>query len=236
MSTKKERQPFNICDQVEYSKVIRQVENSERECNKLLLELIEKGLASFLTFEIADIIIRKGSEGIKVLERVVIEEAQKRVLLTSEKEEAKARYTAFFQPFCKRADTAKQNVGLNLSILDLDLFVWNEKSKQIALAEDYRQKIEPLYMIEAKDYHYKYMELLDSYVKAKNELFRYHALTYSHDMPSMAGSVRVRGHFEDNGFISFDTEELKYTPISIEKLLLTNMHEPDSPDILKLKY
>ena len=224
---------FNTLDKEKLEKAIKSVENAMSGCNKLLSELKDNGLSNFLTFDIALSIIKDGREGIKTLTNDVIKEAQGRVLLTKEKEDAKANYTKFFEPYLAKADIVRRVLYAESQIFDLNLFVWNNNSKEIGLIKGYKTKLEPLFAIEAKDYHYAYLEYLQAYAKAKSDLYRYHALVYAHDYPTHNGWVRRRGYYSDDAGILFNPDTLEYTSIGLDKLLLTGMHEPDSEEILK---
>lgn len=226
---------FNTLDKEKFDKAIRSVENAMSECNKLLNDLKDNGLSSFITFDIALSIIKDGREGIKTLTNDVIKEAQSRVLLTKEKEDAKANYTKFFEPYLAKADIVRRVLYAESQIFDLNIFVWNNDSKEIGLIKGYKAKLEPLFTLEAKDYHYAYLEFLQAYAKAKSDLYRYHALVYAHDYPTHNGNVRRRGYYSDDAGIRFNPDTLEYTAIELDKLLLTGMHEPDDESILKAK-
>lgn len=233
MENKVNRKSFNICDQVNLDKAIRSVENIVSNCNNLLNDLKSNGIGSFLTFDIAMSIIKDGKEGLKDLSDKVIQEAQRRVLLTQEKEEAKARYNKFFTPYQAKADIVRRDLHNKSGILTLNLFAWNDEAKELVLIKGYKDKLKPLYVIEAKDYHYAYMERLKAYVEAKNELIQYHALTYAFDYPTQYGIARMRGHYKDDNMVFFNPDTFEYSYIDIDKLMLTGIHEPDPEEILK---
>lgn len=236
MSKEINKRDFNICDQVKLDSFVRAVGNTVNYSNAIYSDLKKEGLGDFLTFDIAMSIIKDGKQGIITLTDKVIQEAQSRVLLTSDKEAVKDKYTKFFREYEKKADLVRRELFDKSELFTLNLFTWNDESKQVGLIKGYTDKIKPLCMLEAKDYHYKYMELLNTYVEAKNELFKYHALVFAYNNPTMSGVQRMRGHYTDDNTVFFDPNTLEYSSIGLDKLMLTNIHEPDSPDILKRKF
>ncbi|WP_313608008.1 hypothetical protein [Dysgonomonas sp.] len=236
MSKDKMKAVFNTLNQVKFDEAIRAVESITVDCNKLLCEFKDNGLGDFLTFDIALSIIKNGREGIATLTDRIVQEAQKKFFLTKEKKEVQESYTAFFAPYQTKVDWMRRPIYNKSEMLNLDLFVWNDDSKEIGLIRDYKAKIEPLYTVEAKEYHYTYLERLNAYVEAKNELLKYHALVYAHDFPSRTGIIRARGDFSEDEMLSYNYDTREYSPIELDKLLLTSMHEPDSEELLKKKY
>lgn len=236
MSKEINKRDFNICDQVKLGSFVRAVENTVNYSNAIYSDLKKEGLGDFLTFDIAMSIIKEGKQGIITLADKVIQEAQSRVLLTSDKEAVKDKYTKFFKEYERKAYLVRRELFDKSELFLINLFTWNDESKQVGLIKGYTDKIKPLCMLEAKDYHYKYMELLNTYVEAKNELFKYHALVFAYNNPTMSGVQRMRGHYTDDNTVFFDLDTLEYSSIGLDKLMLTNIHEPDSPDILKRKF
>lgn len=236
MSKEINKGDFNIFDQIKLDSLVRAVENTVNYSNAIYSDLKKEGLGDFLTFDIAMSIIKDGKQGVITLTDKVIQEAQSRVLLTSDKEAVKDKYTKFFREYEKKADLVRRELFDKSELFTVNLFTWNNESKQVGLIKGYTDKIKPLCMLEAKDYHYKYMELLNTYVEAKNELFRYHALAFADNYPTMSGTQRMRGHYTDDNTVFFNPDTLEYSSIGLDKLMLTNIHEPDSPDILKRKF
>lgn len=236
MSKDKDKAVFNTLNQAKFDLTIRSVEGVITDCNKLLCEFKDNGLSDFLTFDIALSMIKSGREGIVTLTDRIVQEAQKKVFLTKEKREVQKTYTTFFAPYLTKVDTMRRSTYDKPEVLNLDLFTWDDDSKEIGLIKGYKTKIEPLYTIEAKDYHYAYLELLQTYAKAKNELLKYHALVYAYDFPSRTGIIRARGDYSDGRMLSYNYDTREYSPMSLDKLLLTGIHEPDSEELLKKKY
>lgn len=236
MSNKINNSDFNILREAEYNAMLRKIWSVITETNKFLTELSQDGLTSFLTFDVTKGILKTGTKGLNNLRDIVIADAQKGVYLLDEKSRIRKSYEPYFKKHENKAQILFRDASYCSLLADYgDLLAWNDESKQIEFIKGYENKLKAQFTVTVQEYHVKYMELLNKYVDAKNELYKYHALVYAHNYPSRSGLIRLRGTFSDDGMVSFNSDTLEYSPIGLDKLLLTSIHEPDNESLLKEK-